>query len=200
MDQEYYDYLLKLLLIGDSGVGKTSLLLRFAEDTYTDNYKSTIGIDFKIGTLELDGKVIKLQVWDTAGQERFRALTSNYYHGAHGIIVVYDVTDMQSFENVQLWLNEIDRHVTDNVNKLLIGNKSDLAEDRQVSYEQGLEFSKACGIEFIETSARESTNVPEAFRAMCVLIKSRFSSLPTPAKPFVYKQYKIVQKEKKMCC
>uniref|UniRef100_A0A915I0H3 Uncharacterized protein n=1 Tax=Romanomermis culicivorax TaxID=13658 RepID=A0A915I0H3_ROMCU len=95
-----YDYLFKLLLIGDSGVGKSCLLLRFADDTYTDSYISTIGVDFKIRTIELDGKTIKLQIWDTAGQERFRTITSSYYRGAHGIIVVYDITDQVSIRTV----------------------------------------------------------------------------------------------------
>ena len=109
------DYLFKLLLIGDSGVGKSCLLLRFADDTYTESYISTIGVDFKIRTLELDGKTIKLQIWDTAGQERFRTITSSYYRGAHGIIVVYDVTDQESFNNVKQWMNEIDRYANDKV-------------------------------------------------------------------------------------
>ena len=95
-----YDYLFKLLIIGDSGVGKSCLLLRFAEGTYTDSYISTIGVDFKIHTVNLDGKVVKLQIWDTAGQERFRTITSSYYRGAHGIIVVYDVTDQETFSEL----------------------------------------------------------------------------------------------------
>ena len=107
-----YDYLFKLLLIGDSGVGKSCLLLRFADDTYTESYISTIGVDFKIRTIQLDGKTIKLQIWDTAGQERFRTITSSYYRGAHGIIVVYDTTEMESFNNVKQWLHEIDRYAT----------------------------------------------------------------------------------------
>ncbi|CAM0958698.1 unnamed protein product [Alopecurus aequalis] len=109
MSSAEYDYLFKLLLIGDSSVGKSCLLLRFADDAYVDTYISTIGVDFKIRTVELDGKSVKLQIWDTAGQERFRTITSSYYRGAHGIIIVYDVTDMESFNNVKQWLSEIDR-------------------------------------------------------------------------------------------
>merc|ERR1712072_230852 len=101
-----FDMQIKLLMIGDSGVGKTCLLLRYANDTFSPTFITTIGIDFKIKTIELDGKVIKLQIWDTAGQERFRTITSSYYRGAHGIIVVYDVTDQESFNNVKTWLNE----------------------------------------------------------------------------------------------
>ncbi|XP_021285725.1 GTP-binding protein YPTM2-like isoform X2 [Herrania umbratica] len=130
-----YDYLFKLLLIGDSGVGKSCLLLRFADDSYLDSYISTIGVDFKIRTVEQDGKTIKLQIWDTAGQERFRTITSSYYRGAHGIIIVYDVTDQESFNNVKQWLSEIDRYASENVNKLLVGNKCDLTANKVVSYE-----------------------------------------------------------------
>jgi len=173
-----YDYLFKLLLIGDSGVGKSCLLLRFADDTYTESYISTIGVDFKIRTVELDGKTIKLQIWDTAGQERFRTITSSYYRGAHGIIVVYDVTDAESFNNVKQWLHEIDRYASENVNKLLVGNKCDLASKRAVTYEQGKDFADSIGIEFLETSAKNATNVEKAFMAMCAQIKSRMKVQP----------------------
>lgn len=139
------DYLFKLLLIGDSGVGKSCLLLRFADDTYTESYISTIGVDFKIRTIELDGKTIKLQIWDTAGQERFRTITSSYYRGAHGIIVVYDVTDVESFNNVKQWLHEIDRYACDNVNKLLVGNKSDLTSKKVVEHATAKEFADQLG-------------------------------------------------------
>ncbi|XP_009108332.2 ras-related protein RABD2c [Brassica rapa] len=173
-----YDYLFKLLLIGDSGVGKSCLLLRFADDSYLDSYISTIGVDFKIRTVEQDGKTIKLQIWDTAGQERFRTITSSYYRGAHGIIVTYDVTDQESFNNVKQWLNEIDRYASENVNKLLVGNKCDLTSQKVVSTETAKAFADELGIPFLETSAKNATNVEEAFMAMTAAIKTRMASQP----------------------
>ncbi|GME67646.1 hypothetical protein B5S28_g4838 [[Candida] boidinii] len=172
-----YDYLFKLLLIGDSGVGKSCLLLRFAEDTYTQDYISTIGVDFKIRTIELDGKTIKLQIWDTAGQERFRTITSSYYRGAHGIIIVYDVTDQESFNNVNQWLQEIDRYATSGVMKLLVGNKCDLTDKKVVDYAVAKEFADSRGIKFLETSAAESTNVEQAFIVMAKQIKAQMANL-----------------------
>ncbi|KAL8025639.1 putative small GTP-binding protein [Plasmopara halstedii] len=176
------DYLFKLLLIGDSGVGKSCLLLRFADDTYTESYISTIGVDFKIRTIELDGKTIKLQIWDTAGQERFRTITSSYYRGAHGIIVVYDVTDQESFNNVKQWLHEIDRYACENVNKLLVGNKSDLTAKRVVSTDAAKEFAESLGIEFLETSAKNAANVEKAFMMMAAQIKKRMANAPVAPK------------------
>lgn len=173
-----YDYLFKLLLIGDSGVGKSCLLLRFADDAYIESYISTIGVDFKIRTIEKDGKTIKLQIWDTAGQERFRTITSSYYRGAHGIIIVYDVTDQESFKNVKMWLAEIENFSTDKVNKLLIGNKSDLGDKRAVSYDTAKSFADEIGIPFLETSAKDSTNVEQAFMTMASEIKKRMPSQP----------------------
>jgi len=173
-----YDYLFKLLLIGDSGVGKSCLLLRFADDTYTDSYISTIGVDFKIRTVELEGKTIKLQIWDTAGQERFRTITSSYYRGAHGIIVVYDVTESDSFNNVRQWLHEIDRYANENVNKLLVGNKSDLTSKKAVDYQTAKAFADEIGIPFLETSAKNATNVEQAFMTMAAEIKNRMASQP----------------------
>jgi len=168
-----YDYLFKLLLIGDSGVGKSCLLLQFADNTYTESYISTIGVDFKIKTIELDGKKIKLQIWDTAGQERFRTITAAYYRGAHGIIVVYDVTDQESFNNVRQWMTEIDRYASDNVNRLLVGNKCDLTTKKMIDYATAKELADSMGIAFLETSAKNSTNVEQAFLTMASEIKDR---------------------------
>lgn len=177
--QNEYDYLFKLLLIGDSGVGKSCILLRFSDDTYTESYISTIGVDFKIRTIEVDGKSVKLQIWDTAGQERFRTITSSYYRGAHGIIVVYDITDNASFVNVKQWLQEIDRYACECVNKLLIGNKCDLESKRAVSYETAKQFADSIGIPFIQTSAKNSVNIEGAFKQMAQNILERVKTGPS---------------------
>ncbi|KAI0355131.1 GTP-binding protein ypt1 [Trametes cingulata] len=175
---EGYDYLFKLLLIGDSGVGKSCLLLRFAEDAFTDSYLSTIGVDFKIRTIELEGKTVKLQIWDTAGQERFRTIAAAYYRGAHGIIMVYDVTELETFSNVKGWIQEIERYASEGVKKLIIGNKSDLVERKVVEYSVAKEFADSLSIPFIETSAKNSTNVEEAFTLMAKTIKDDVDSQP----------------------
>ena len=197
-----YDYLFKLLLIGDSGVGKSCLLLRYVDETYQESYISTIGVDFKIKTNELDGKVIKLQIWDTAGQERFRTITSSYYRGAHGIIVVYDVTDQESFNNVKVWLQEIDRYANENVNKLLVGNKSDLTSKKVVDYETAKAFADELGIPFLETSAKSAANVEQSFMTMGAEIKKRMASQPVMAKQQTVKpgEGRAVQAQKSNCC
>mmetsp|Transcript_1040 Transcript_1040/g.1788 ORF Transcript_1040/g.1788 Transcript_1040/m.1788 type:complete len:208 (+) Transcript_1040:101-724(+) len=161
-----YDYLFKLVLIGDSGVGKSCLLLRFADDSFTDSYISTIGVDFRFRTLKINKKTVKLQIWDTAGQERFRTITSAYYRGADGIIMVYDVTSQESFEHVDEWLNEVDRFANENTCKLLVGNKADLTEERKVAGDMARALANRLNVQFLETSAKTSTNVTTAFSLM----------------------------------
>ncbi|KAI8909676.1 P-loop containing nucleoside triphosphate hydrolase protein [Gorgonomyces haynaldii] len=199
-----YDYLFKLLLIGDSGVGKSCLLLRFADDTYTESYISTIGVDFKIRTIELEGKTVKLQIWDTAGQERFRTITSSYYRGAHGIIVVYDVTDQETFNNIKQWLQEIDRYATEGVNKLLVGNKSDLEDKKVVDTQTATEFANQIGIPFLETSAKKATNVEQAFLTMAKQIKDKMgttaSSQPNKDKANIKVGQSVTPQQSGGCC
>lgn len=188
-----YDYLFKLLLIGDSGVGKSCLLLRFMDETYSDSYISTIGVDFRIRSIEADGKHIKLQIWDTAGQERFRTITSSYYRGANGIIVVYDITDKESFENVQQWLREIERYASDSVISLLIGNKLDLKEQRQVSNITAREFCQQNDMDFLETSAKDNTNVGNFFVqiALKILEKEDANTMAQTMKRNIYSEESI---------
>ncbi|KAB0794733.1 hypothetical protein PPYR_12052 [Photinus pyralis] len=157
-----YDHLFKLLIIGDSGVGKSSLLLRFADNTFSGSYITTIGVDFKIRTVTIDGQRIKLQIWDTAGQERFRTITSTYYRGTHGVIVVYDVTNGESFANVKRWLHEIEQNC-DVVNRILVGNKNDCPDRKVVLTEDAKRFADTMGIQLFETSAKDNINVEEMF-------------------------------------
>ncbi|THD27721.1 Rab protein 8 [Fasciola hepatica] len=166
-----YDYLFKLLLIGDSGVGKTCLLFRFSEDDFNSTFIATIGIDFKIRTIDIDGKKIKLQIWDTAGQERFRTITTAYYRGAMGIMLVYDVTNAKSFKNIHLWMRNIDQHANQDVEKMLLGNKCDAAELRQVTTDEGAQLANSFSIPFLETSAKSGTNVDDAFKMLAKYIK-----------------------------
>ncbi|KAM3582923.1 GTP-binding protein [Umbelopsis sp. WA50703] len=168
-----YDHLIKLLLIGDSGVGKSCLLLRFSDDSFTPSFITTIGIDFKIRTIELDGKRIKLQIWDTAGQERFRTITTAYYRGAMGILLVYDVTDERSFGNVRTWFSNIEQHASEGVNKILIGNKCDMTDKKVVTTEQGQNLANEMGIGFKETSAKSNIGVEDAFFELARDIKKR---------------------------
>ena len=162
-----YDYLFKILLIGNSGVGKSSLLFRFSEDKWEKEFIPTIGVDFvsniilifykknkKLKTIEVDGKKAKLQIWDTAGQERFKNIQASYYKGANGILVVYDITNKESFENLSSWLIEIEKNGNKNVYKFLIGNKNDLEDQRVITKEQGDEFASINGMDFFETSAK----------------------------------------------
>ncbi|XP_037446182.1 ras-related protein RIC1-like [Triticum dicoccoides] len=203
MSASEYDYLFKLLLIGDSSVGKSCLLLRFADDAYVDTYISTIGVDFKIRTVELDGKSVKLQIWDTAGQERFRTITSSYYRGAHGIIIVYDVTDRESFNNVKQWLSEIDRYASDSVCKLLVGNKCDLVDSKVVDTEEAKAFAESLGMNFLETSAKEAINVETAFLTMSSEIKNKMASQPAVERKstvHVHMKGQPIQQQNSSCC
>uniref|UniRef100_A0A8V1AIH3 small monomeric GTPase n=1 Tax=Gallus gallus TaxID=9031 RepID=A0A8V1AIH3_CHICK len=168
-----YDYLFKLLLIGDSGVGKTCALFRFSEDAFNATFISTIGIDFKIRTIELDGKRIKLQIWDTAGQERFRTITTAYYRGAMGIMLVYDITNEKSFENIRNWVRNIEEHASPDVEKMILGNKCDANDKRQVSREQGEKLAASFGIKFMETSAKANINIENAFFTLARDIKAK---------------------------
>lgn len=166
------DCVIKLMLIGDSGAGKTSLLMKYAVDTFSPTYISTIGIDFKIKHMTINNSRVKLQIWDTAGQERFRTITTAYYRGSQGVAIIYDITDRESFTNVERWLGEIEKHAPINVTKVLIGNKSDMIDRRAISTKEGQELAKKHNIKFFETSAKEGTNVIEAFDTLAHLAHS----------------------------
>jgi Ras-related protein Rab-1A len=172
-ENKEYDFLFKILLIGESGIGKSSLMLRFADNTFSESYISTIGVDFKIRTIEVDGKVIKFQLFDTAGQLRFRTITSSYYRSAHGIILVYDITDAASFANLPSWMTEIDHYASSDRIVLLVGNKCDLNLRRQVDYSDAQDYANKMQMDFFETSAKSKYNVDKIFYTLSDHLKKK---------------------------
>ncbi|CAH9140671.1 unnamed protein product [Cuscuta epithymum] len=162
-EEEGEEYLFKIVVVGDSAVGKSNLLSRFARDEFDHHSKATIGVEFQTQVVMIDGKEVKAQVWDTAGQERFRAVTSAYYRGAVGALIVYDITRRTTFESIKRWLEELNTHCDTAVARMLVGNKCDLEDIRDVKVEEGEALAKEEGLFFIETSALNSTNVNTAF-------------------------------------
>ena len=201
---EDYEFIFKVLLLGNSNVGKSSLFLRFVDDIWNDTFVPTIGVDFKIKTFNIDEKKIKMQIWDTAGQERFKNIIASYYRGAHGILLIYDVTDKESFKNLSNWLIEIEKNASKNVLKVLIGNKTDLEDKRVITYSQGKEFADSYGLKYIETSAKKNMNVNEAFetlgRELMQASDDKKIGKSKDKKISVTKAEDLNQEQKKGCC
>ncbi|THU70773.1 hypothetical protein C4D60_Mb08t28540 [Musa balbisiana] len=167
-------YLFKIVIIGDSAVGKSNLLSRYARNEFNLHSKATIGVEFQTQSMEIDGKEVKSQIWDTAGQERFRAVTSAYYRGAVGALVVYDISRRTTFDSVPRWLQELNTHSDTAVAKMLVGNKCDLEDIRDISVDEGKSLAEAEGLFFIETSALDCTNVKKAFE---IVIREIYSNI-----------------------
>ena len=205
MDDENYDFIFKVLLLGNSDVGKSSLLLRYVDSVWNDAFVPTIGVDFKVKTLTINEKKVKMQIWDTAGQERFRTVVSTYFRGAHGILLLYDVTNRDSFKNLESWLIEIEKNAKEKVLKILIGNKCDLTDDREITSDEGKAFALRNGMEFMETSAKMNTNVSEVFETLGkLMIEFNSKSNTTSQKNNQNKNLKASSgmdlKTKKGCC
>ena len=203
MEKEY-DYIFKVLLVGNSDVGKSSLILRYVDQIWNDVFVPTIGVDFKVKSLEIENKSIKLQIWDTAGQERFRNVISSYFKGAHGILLIFDITSRDSFKELENWLAEVEKNASTQILKILIGNKCDLEEEREISKDEGEAFAMRNGMQYIETSAKINTNVNEAFEALSkIMIEyySKKSSANNENKTIkMNKGTNITIPKKKKCC
>ncbi|XP_060937045.1 RAB11a, member RAS oncogene family, like [Limanda limanda] len=168
--EDEYDYLFKVVLIGDSGVGKSNLLSRFTRNEFSLESKSTIGVEFATRSIQVEGKTIKAQIWDTAGQERYRAITSAYYRGAVGALLVYDIAKHLTYENAERWLKELQDHADSNIVIMLVGNKSDLRHLRAVPTDEAKSLAEKHGLSFLETSALDSSNVELAFQTILTAI------------------------------
>ncbi|XP_056426358.1 ras-related protein Rab-3D isoform X2 [Hyla sarda] len=180
-----FDYMFKLLIIGNSSVGKTSFLFRYADDSFTSAFVSTVGIDFKVKTVYRNEKRVKLQIWDTAGQERYRTITTAYYRGAMGFLLMYDISNVDSFNAVQDWATQIKTYSWDNAQVLLVGNKCDLEDDRVIPAEEGRRLAEELGFEFFEASAKENINVKQVFERLvdviCEKMNESLENGPVPS-------------------
>ena len=172
------DFAFKILLLGDSSVGKTCILKRYTDNTFQDAYLSTIGFDFKFKTVNLNnGKQVRVQLWDTAGQERFRTIAKSYYKSANGILLIYDVTNRKSYDNIRKWLNQIREEAPNRVSIILVGNKIDIEEKRIVKKEEGESLAKSCNLPFFESSAKDGTNINESFQLLIEQINENISNI-----------------------
>ncbi|XP_055991244.1 ras-related protein Rab-26 [Sorex fumeus] len=197
---DFYDVAFKVMLVGDSGVGKTCLLVRFKDRAFlAGTFISTVGIDFRNKVLDVDGMKVKLQIWDTAGQERFRSVTHAYYRDAHALLLLYDVTNKASFDNIQAWLAEIQEYAQHNAVIMLLGNKVDSVQEHVVRREDGEKLAKEYGLPFMETSAKSGLNVDLAFMAIAKELKQR--STKTPNEPR-FRLHDYVKREGRgtLCC
>ncbi len=176
-----YNHLFKVMLLGDDGVGKSCMLLRFTDDTYTESYIGNIGSDFKTRTVDFDGDKVKLQIWDAASRDRFKTITSDRMPSSHGVIIAYDVTNAESFNNVRNYVNNLNRHSSQNVEKIIVGTKSDAISRRAVTFDQGKEFADSLGIGFVEISSKNNKNVEEAFMTLTSKMMSRIKPKKAPA-------------------
>jgi small GTP-binding protein len=199
MTTHKFDYLFKLLIIGEATVGKTCLLLRYADDSFTRNPIKTIGIDFKTKFITINNSVIKLQIWDTAGQERFRTITKSYYKDANGIILTYDISNSDSLKNIQNWMKLIEQNAEDGVCKILVGNKCDL-ENRVIQKEEGEKIAQDFGMKFFETSAKSDINVDEAFNCLVSMILEKNQKNSLNSNIVIDKEKHKKKKKKKFKC
>ena len=191
------DLVFKILLLGDSEVGKSCFLMRYSENVFIENYITTIGLDYKLKTVKLDtGKTIKVQLWDTAGQDKYRTIAKNYYKGSHGILLLYDITKQSSFDNIREWVRDIKEEVSEKAIIFLIGNKIDIEEERKISKEKGEELAEEFKIPFFEASAKSGKNVDEVFKALYNKICEIYGDLERERGSKLIKKSKM----KKKCC
>ena len=196
--EEHIDFKVKIMFIGNSSVGKTSIIKRYSKNIFSTSYISTLGIDFESKNINIDNKTINLQIWDTAGQEKYKVLSKNYYNNSNAFIIVYDITNLESFESVMNWIDQIKENAPENVKSILLGNKSDLEEKRIISEEEGKNLAKKININFYETSAQNGANIEKAIDNLVkdVINDENFIKENTPK----LDRNKLKTEKKKKCC
>ena len=196
--EEHIDFKVKIMFIGNSSVGKTSIIKRYSKNIFSTSYISTLGIDFESKNINIDNKTINLQIWDTAGQEKYKVLSKNYYNNSNAFIIVYDITNLESFESVMNWIDQIKENAPENVKSILLGNKSDLEEKRKISEEEGKNLAKKININFYETSAQNGANIEKAIDNLVkdVINDENFIKENTPK----LERNKLKTEKKKKCC
>ena len=191
------EFVFKILLLGDSEVGKSCFLMRYSDNVFVENYITTIGLDYKLKSVKLDsGKTIKVQLWDTAGQDKYRTIAKNYFKGSHGILLLYDVTKQSSFQNIRDWIQDIREEVSQKAIIFLIGNKIDLVDKRKISKEKGKELAEEYKLPFFEASAKSGENVDEVFKALYKKISEVYGDLEKEMGTKLNKR----KKNKRKCC
>ena len=210
-NQTGYDMIFKIVLIGDSSVGKTNILSKYLSNEFDPDSKATVGVEFGTKNFKIENNIVKVQIWDTAGQERYRSITNAYYKGAKGSLLVYDITNQKTFESLDKWISDLKTNSDENISIVLLGNKSDLESDRKISTEQGREKAEFYKLAFMETSALNGNNIEKAFNELITdVYKNHHDLFEKQAKVLVNdkgielekidENEEKVQNEKKGCC
>ena len=199
-EEDSYDLLYKIIIVGDTCVGKSNILSRYIKDVFREDSKSTVGVELGNKLLKVKGTNTKLQIWDTAGQERYRSITSSYYKGSHGCFIVYDISNEQSFESVEKWFEQVQKEGSKDVSIILVGNKCDLENERQVQREEGEQIANEKGIKFLETSNREGINIEESVKELVdIILKNKKSNSDEDIKSVKLDRKTLKKRKKKKC-
>eukprot|EP01084_Bolivina_argentea_P027873 51785_1 len=199
MTQSQSDQVFKVVLIGDSGVGKTNIMTRFTENTFQANNTSTVGVDMRMKTIRIDNKTVKFQLWDTAGQERFRSIMPSYYRGCHAVVYVYSIDNAESLGNLLKWMWEVDENLDNKPVRLIVGAKADLEKQRNVSFQAGTDFAKQKGYEFCETSAKSGSNITKLFNTLGSLCMEAYPE-PHQSKSEITESSQQNESKETKCC
>ena len=194
MEEENYEMMFKVVLVGDSSVGKTNIMSKYLKNEFHEDSKATVGVEFGVKNFKIENNIVKVQIWETAGEERYRSITNAYYKGAKGSLLIYDITNKKSFENIEKWISDLKANTGDNISMILLGNKTDLEEKRAVSIEEGKNKAEFYNITFMETSAFNGNNIQEAFNELITdIYKKNHELLENQAKAEIIRDKNTIE-------